>query len=100
MCTLFANLHKKRTWGPNTVCHGTSHIFYIYMIKCGWLCMYHGYLAGISIVHLGCHHKYYISWIPDINIVNHGYHTSNNILQIMDTNINIVNFQIFKYLKM
>ena len=37
MCTLFANLYVLLTWGPHMVYMGTPYIFYIYMIRCGWL---------------------------------------------------------------
>ena len=37
MCTLFANLYMLSTWCPHMVYMGCPYIFYIYMIKCGWL---------------------------------------------------------------
>ena len=37
MCTLFANLFMLSTWGPHMVYMGSPYIFYIYMIKYGWL---------------------------------------------------------------
>ena len=40
MCTLFANLYVFSTWCPHMVYMGCPYIFYIYMIKCGWLGYY------------------------------------------------------------
>ena len=37
MCTLFANRYALLTRGPHMVYMGTPYIFYIYMIRCGWL---------------------------------------------------------------
>ena len=37
MCILFANLFMLLTWGLHMVYHEDPYIFYIYMIKCGWL---------------------------------------------------------------
>ena len=37
MCTLFANLYVLSTWGLHMVYMGSPYIFYIYMIRCGWL---------------------------------------------------------------
>ena len=37
MCTLFANLYVLSTWGPHMVYMGSPYMFYIYIIKCGWL---------------------------------------------------------------
>ena len=37
MGTLFANLYALSTWFPHLVYMGCPYIFYIYMIKCGWL---------------------------------------------------------------
>ena len=37
MCSRFANLYVLSTWGRHMVYMGSPYIFYIYMIKCGWL---------------------------------------------------------------
>ena len=49
MCTLFANLYMLSTWGPHVVYMGSPYIFYIYMIKCGWLG--HGPLKASRVMH-------------------------------------------------
>ena len=42
MGTLFANLYMLLTWGPHMISLRTPYIFYIDLIKCGWLVYGHG----------------------------------------------------------
>ena len=49
MCTLSANLHVLSTWSPHMVRPGSPYIFYIYMIKCGWLGRYNWWYLFLTI---------------------------------------------------
>ena len=56
MCTLFPNLYMLLTWGAYMVSMGTPYIFYIDMIKCGWLGTFE-FIDGVYLLIASCHNK-------------------------------------------
>ena len=56
MCTLFPNLYMLLTWGAYMVSMRTPYIFYIDMIKCGWLGTFE-FIDGVYLLIASCHNK-------------------------------------------
>ena len=92
MCTLVANLYVLLTWGPHMVYTGSPHIFYIFMIKCGWL----GCLLPMSVfntlyfyVNMGslcqCKHNKWVNALICIyilcEVVFHYYYSKRSAMQ-------------------